>query len=562
MGSLFDASLMLSASKEINHKVNYKNAVFRPVQLVSKFEKCCDDISCEGCEETKHKKMKIRQVKAISSSPLHYEQTGRETLKWPPHNSVSLPDSAYKTGVSHFLFDGKEVVLRGRKKFVPEHMDGPVIEKSNDTFEDKDGNVWAFIPGESTSVSEMEEAKMKAEMAKTETALEKEREEKAKLARKKAMIRLKQEREKEKTIFEEEKAKTVRFLSQKLLIDNNKNNLLHQAALEGTNQIVKVFLKNNLFDLEAKNSFGETALACALKMANDEAFQLLREFGADLSQTFQDKNGKVCSSISRDEVGNTLLHQAVLQNDVTDVTLCLEKNVFDLEAKNTEKATILHCAAKTGNIEVVSLLLKKEAKLEARDKHGETPLFTAIRHQNEQVVEHLITSGANLEARNDRQETVLHLTVPWGNTKILQLLLKRNPNLLEAKDQDAMTPLFTALRYRQEEVAEQLIKYGADLEARNNNQETLLYCASREGYIKIVQLLLERKISLEARDAFGKTPLITAIWEIGRQYLKIAVFFQFFASSVVWCSIKHLKYGGNIHVTANNFTCVPLISNT
>ena len=327
-----------SPNKEINHKVNYKNAVFRPVHLVRKFKKCCLNFSCEGCEKTKHKDMRIHQVKAISTSPLHYEQTGTETLRWPPLSNLesnSLPDSAYRQGVCHFLFDGKEGILRGRKKFLPEHMDGPVIDKSNDTFEDKDGNVWAFIPGESTSASEME--KMAYYGTASDNALSDEPPKRSKRRAWKEMKEelriIKEEREKEK-LYEEEKAKTVQFLSHKLKVDKDGDNLLHQAALEGTNQIVKMFLKNKLFDLEAKNNLGESALHCALKMGNDEVFEVLRDFGADMSQTFLDKNGKICSSISTDKNGNNLLHQAILQNDITDVTMLLESNCFDLEAKN------------------------------------------------------------------------------------------------------------------------------------------------------------------------------------------------------------------------------------
>ena len=101
--------------KSINHKVNLKNAVYKTVQLVRKFKKCCIDSSCEDCRKTKHKAMKLQQVKAITISPLHYEQTGAEILRWPPQKSGSHTDEAYRTGACHFLFTGNEKINEGKK---------------------------------------------------------------------------------------------------------------------------------------------------------------------------------------------------------------------------------------------------------------------------------------------------------------------------------------------------------------------------------------------------------------------------------------------------------------
>ena len=566
--------------KEINHVVNYKKAKFRPVALMHKFQKCCTNFSCEDCKKAKRKSMKPQQVKVITISKLFYKQTGTKTLRWPPlnnsdPNSGSSPDAAYRKGACHFLVTGKEISNEGRKMFSPEHVDGPVIETRNDTFKDKAGNVWAFIPGESSSASEIEKMEcdgtasdnnLPVEPPKKHLSmlLKEEREEKAKL-------------EDEKAKMQVEKAKTVQFLSHMLKVDKDGNNLLHQAALTGKNQNVIVFLENELFDLEAKNNFAETALHCALrkeddlsvtmlinaganieatnknnetalhcnvKMGNvetcrhllekganieardakgltplmqglsfreDKIVRLLCEFGADLSQTFQDKNGKICSSISTDEYGNNLLHHAVLNNNIMDVTMFLEKNVFDLEAKNKE-GTALHCAVIRGNLELIRLLLVKGAKLEARDQYNrETPLLRATRHGYEQVVEELIISGANIDAKNKRQQTALHVVSYSGkieNTKLVQLLLERNPNLLEAKDSIGDTPLYPAIEEKHEQVVKQLIICGANLDTRNNSKQTPLHIASQDGSTKIIQILLERRPNLlEAKDMFGNTPL-------------------------------------------------------
>ena len=413
--------------KEINHIVNYEKAKFRTVTLVRKFQKCCDDFSCEDCKKAKRKSMKPQQVKAITISQLSYQQTGTKTLRWPPlknfdPNSGSPPNAAYQKGTCHFLFTGKEIIFEGRKMFSPEHVDGPVIEKSNETFEDRDGNVYDFIRGESTSSSEMEVMEyygtasdnnlpLEPPKRSVRMALKETKKEKEKLEEEKANM------EEEKAKMKDEKAKTVKFLSHKLKVDKDGNNLLHRAALEGKIQNLKVFLENELFDLEAKNYLGETALHCAIRKEKRKAFPILRKYGADLSQTFQDKDGKMCSSISKYKDGNNLLHLAVLKNNISNVAIFLEKDVFDLEAKNKRKETVLHCAAMCGNIEVVILLLgqvatsfdRKHNLLEAKDQEGKTPLLTAIKYHHEQVVEKLIKSGANLQATNNLHSILHHI---------------------------------------------------------------------------------------------------------------------------------------------------------
>ena len=126
--------------KKYNHKVNLKKAAFKPVYLLRKFKKCCEKFSCEDCKKAKRDAMKLKQVKAISISPLHYKQTGKKILQWPPLPDLdptgTQPDEPYKTGSCHFLFTGMEEIIDGRKMFVPEHMDGPVIDKRDDKFED------------------------------------------------------------------------------------------------------------------------------------------------------------------------------------------------------------------------------------------------------------------------------------------------------------------------------------------------------------------------------------------------------------------------------------------
>lgn len=57
--------------------------------------------------------------------------------------------------------------------------------------------------------------------------------------------------------------------------------------------------------------------------------------------------------------------------------------------------TPLHCAAYSGNIELVKYLISKGAIVDAGAKFGETPLNSAREHGHEEVVAYLVSMGAN-----------------------------------------------------------------------------------------------------------------------------------------------------------------------
>ncbi|XP_035677312.1 uncharacterized protein LOC118416329 [Branchiostoma floridae] len=69
------------------------------------------------------------------------------------------------------------------------------------------------------------------------------------------------------------------------------------------------------------------------------------------------------------------------------------------------------------------------------------------------------------------------------------------------------TSLHVASHYGQTEVAELLIKNGADLEARGRFDRTSLHVASECGQTEVAELLIKNGANLEARDYLQSTPL-------------------------------------------------------
>ena len=71
--------------------------------------------------------------------------------------------------------------------------------------------------------------------------------------------------------------------------------------------------------------------------------------------------------------GNTVLHMAAWNNDVTIATLCVE-NGADVTTLNSNTVTALHLAATKGNLEVAEFLVSRGADVNMKDGDSKTPL--------------------------------------------------------------------------------------------------------------------------------------------------------------------------------------------
>lgn len=74
----------------------------------------------------------------------------------------------------------------------------------------------------------------------------------------------------------------------------------------------------------------------------------------------------------------------------------------DVNARNYKGQTALHCAARAGFVDIVSLLLEHGAEVDLRDDKGQTPVMTALRStiknkdKLREVVRVLTEAGADL----------------------------------------------------------------------------------------------------------------------------------------------------------------------
>jgi len=176
----------------------------------------------------------------------------------------------------------------------------------------------------------------------------------------------------------------------------------------------------------------------------------------------------------------------------------LGSDEFDPDAKAP-----LMVAARSGNAKQVRDLLKSNSNADARDQHGTTALMLSFRTENTQVLEQLIAAGAAVNARDLQGQTALRLAVDADNTEAVRLLLDSgaDPN---TPDNKGWTPLMNATT---PEVAQALIKRGANVNATNCDGETALMIAAEFGSPDLVKTLLAAHPELGVRSKAGHTAL-------------------------------------------------------
>lgn len=237
---------------------------------------------------------------------------------------------------------------------------------------------------------------------------------------------------------------------------------------------------------------------------------------------------------ARDENGVTPLMVIAEKGDAAAVGALLAAGA-DIETRKGVPA--LHRAARRGNVAAIAPLLATGLDPDTRDPDGDTPLSKALQSD---MVEALVACGADVNARNPLKATPLMLVAGERSAepgairallaagadvnavnyleqtalmmardgRIAQLLLDAGAGV-DAKAVNAMTPLMYAAYEGNTDVAEVLLKGGADVNAHDNENYTPLILAANRN-ADLVRMLLDAGAGANAATRYSTTALHNA----------------------------------------------------
>nr|XP_022299072.1 serine/threonine-protein phosphatase 6 regulatory ankyrin repeat subunit B-like isoform X2 [Crassostrea virginica] len=267
--------------------------------------------------------------------------------------------------------------------------------------------------------------------------------------------------------------------------------LLTLSCYNDNLDVVKLLLKHFNVNCINYSALSCTPLATACSVGYKPIVDFLIRYGAK------------CNII--DGQFDSPLYEASLVGHA-DVVDLLIKGGADCNQSNKHGRTPLYAASLAGHVDVVDLLIKGGADCNQDDEEGSTPLHAASLVGKANVVDLLIKGGAICNQDDQKGSTPLHAASLAGHHAIEELLyeLDRNGSDYWCSNQ------YHASLHDYVEVADLLIKGGAECNQSDKQDRTPLYAASLAGHVDVADLLIKGGANCNQGDKIGSTPLYAA----------------------------------------------------
>ncbi len=247
--------------------------------------------------------------------------------------------------------------------------------------------------------------------------------------------------------------------------------------------------------IEVKNSYGDSPLYYSCSLGQTAIVILLLHCGANIHEKHKYH-------------GYTALHKACEKGFIDIVKLLISKNANVLD-KTTDGENTLHIAAENGHINVVSALLDAGVNINDTGNGGNTALHLAAQKGHLSIVKLLLERGAYSHETDDEGHSTLYKACSEGHVDVVNLLIESRCDV-NTKSYDKTTALHAAAVHGHTNVIDILLDHGANIDEQSRDNSTPMHVACRFGHKEVSLLLIQRGCNVHLKSIEGYTPMHSA----------------------------------------------------
>ncbi|EKD69022.1 MAG: hypothetical protein ACD_47C00305G0001, partial [uncultured bacterium] len=173
----------------------------------------------------------------------------------------------------------------------------------------------------------------------------------------------------------------------------------------------------------------------------------------------------------------------------------------DLNRLNIFGYNALHHVAKTGNVEMIEVLLKMGCLIDCKSFSGDTALQWALRAGQSGAARYLFAHGAEVKMSNNEEVRYFENAFSCGCEDIAFKIMSKS------EKQANFIPAL--IKFKKFDTVMNLIKSADDPDYKINGVP-LISIAAGEGAVDLIKELIDKQANIEIRSGDGRTPLLYA----------------------------------------------------
>ena len=307
---------------------------------------------------------------------------------------------------------------------------------------------------------------------------------------------------------------------------------LFLAVERGFLDIAKSLFNTGHCDLNTTDNDFKTVLSYAASSGNSEMVHWLVSCGGAINLNHPDRYGQ------------TALHYAAEDSDVSTAKILVESGRIDPDITDIDDETPLHIATRRSNELIMKLFAEARTidpdfraknnstrlyyftkniyasepilSIESGRKHNNDlkPVYGATEHSHASLLEPFSDfSRLDPNISEEHGQWMLSQAIHKSNTSMLKLLISSGKVDLDRTDDEGRTPLSRAAKHSDRSIMKLLIDSGrANLDSRDKNGRTPLSYAAEYSDASTVKLLIDSgTVDVDSKDNQGRTPLSYAV---------------------------------------------------